>query len=301
MSIVALVVAVIGLILAVASFAQNANNIFFIDSSTGAQSSSDGMNDDDKIWVLAIGHLASSTEYIDEISGQIMGFDVDIANAVCRIAGKNCRWSVDVFTRCWDSELGEAQRGGVGLYSGFYDACTGWINKYERSRTFRFSDAFSTPDEAAFFVKPGNPLAFDYRDISNKKIGFIDGFAFDEFCVARQDIQGVPILPENSMHYATRDDLLAGIENEEVDAGFDNVLVWSKVDKVDVIPDFRAQCGIAGRSMMMRQDNTLWQWWNPAFAKLRNSTEYHRICGDLLFKHGHIPGPNPEDVCFDYE
>ena len=35
-------------------------------------------------------------------------------------------------------------------------------------------------------VKPGNPLGFDWTDIRGKTIGFIDGFVFDDFCVARE-------------------------------------------------------------------------------------------------------------------
>ncbi|XP_072047046.1 arginine-binding extracellular protein ArtP-like [Amphiura filiformis] len=261
------------------------------------------MNDDDKIWVMAIGHSADNLEYIDEISGQIKGFDVDIVNAVCKIAGKNCRFSADVYTRCWNSEIGETPRGGVGLYSGFYDACTGWFHTHVRDRTFQFSDPFSTiqADEFGFFVKSGNPRNFAYRDISGKKIGFLDGFIADEFCVARQDnVQGVPIPPENVMYYSSHDQLLAGIQNEEVD-GFDAVVILMNTDMVEVIPGFIAQCSIAGQSMMMRVDSTLWKWWNPAFAELRASPEYKRICRDMLEQHGHFPGPRPEDHCFDYK
>ncbi|XP_072019019.1 uncharacterized protein [Amphiura filiformis] len=307
LSILALVLAVIGVIIASVSLSQKGTNNFNIggtysdSGSAGAQSGNDGVNDDDKIWVLSIGHGASNTEYIDEISGQIMGFNVDITNAVCRIAGKNCRWSADVYTRCWDSKIGESQRGGEGLYSGYYDACTGWFHTYVRSRTFQFSDPYTTTEEAAFIVKDSNPGNFDYQDISNKKIGFIDGFVFDEFCVARQDIQGVPIPPGNLLHYPGREELLAGIQSEEVDAGFDALLNWLNVDMVDVIPDFRAECAVAGRALMMREDSTLWQWWNPAFAKLRASADYKIICRDLLEQHGHLPGPSPEDICFDYK
>ncbi|XP_072047805.1 arginine-binding periplasmic protein-like isoform X2 [Amphiura filiformis] len=270
---------------------------------TGAQH--DGINDDDdRIWVMAVGHSADSFEYIDELSGQIKGFDVDIVNAVCKIAGKNCRFSADVYTRCWDSQVGEAQRGGMGLYAGFYDACTGWFHTYVRDRTFQFSDPFSTvkADEFGFGIKSGNHRNFSYRDISDKTIGFIDGFSADEDCVARQDnIQGgVPIPTENVRHYTSHEQLLAAIQNEEVDAGFDAVVILMNADMVEVIPGFRAQCSIAGQSMMMRKDNTLWEWWNPAFAKLRASTEYKVICRDLLEQHGHFPGPRPEDHCFNY-
>ncbi|XP_072047794.1 uncharacterized protein [Amphiura filiformis] len=308
-SVLALVIAIIAVILGAVSLSQKGTNNYIIGGGDGGSSAgntgaqTDGINDDDdRIWVVAIGHAAESLEYIDELSGQIEGFDVDIVNAVCRIAGKNCRFSADVYTRCWDSQVGEAQRGGVGLYSGFYDACTGWFHTYLRDRTFQFSDPFSTieGEKVGFFVKPGNPRNFTYQDISGKKIGFLDGYSSDESCVARQDIQGVPIPPENVIHYLDREQLVAGIQNEEVDAGFDPVVYLKDSDMVEVIPGFTAQCAIAGQSMMMRKDNTMWEWWNPAFAKLRASTEYKRICRDLLEQHGHFPGPSPEEHCFDY-
>ncbi|XP_072036876.1 ABC transporter arginine-binding protein 1-like [Amphiura filiformis] len=302
LSVLALVIGIIAVIMAAVSVSQKETNNFIIGGGDKGGAQSDAMNDDDRIWVIAIGHAADSVEYIDEISGQIKGFDVDMVNAVCRIAGKNCRFSVDVYTRCWDSEVGETQRGGVGLYSGFYDACTGWYHTYGRDRTFQFSDPFSTVEaiEVGFLVKPGNPRNFTYRDIRGKKIGFLDGHIPDEYCVARQDnIQGVPIPPENVIHYPNHEQLVAGIQNGEIDAGFDFAFLI-KSDMVEVIPGFRAQCAIAGQSMMMRKDNTLWEWWNPAFAKLRASPEYKRICQDLLEQHGHIPGPSPEEHCFDY-
>ena len=48
---------------------------------------------------------------------------------VCRIANKNCRLVYDIWQRCWDSEQGEVPRGGVGLMSGWYDACAGMLIK----------------------------------------------------------------------------------------------------------------------------------------------------------------------------
>ncbi|XP_072033800.1 putative ABC transporter arginine-binding protein 2 isoform X2 [Amphiura filiformis] len=303
LSVLALVIGIVAVIMAAVSVSQKETNNFIIgggDKGGAEGAQSDGMNDDDRIWVIAIGHAADGTEYIDEISGQIKGFDIDMVNAVCRIAGKNCRFSADVFNRCWDSQIGETQRGGVGLYAGYYDACTGWLHTYVRDRTFQFTDPFSTvkATEVGFFVKPGNPGNFTYRDIRGKKIGFLDGYLNDEVCVARQDnIQGVPIPPENVIHYPTHEQLAAGIHNGDVDAGFN--FAYYKSDLVEIIPGFRAQCALAGQSMMMREDNTLWEWWNPAFAKLRASAEYKRICRDLLEQHGHVPGPSPDEHCFD--
>ena len=45
-------------------------------------------------------------------------------------------------------------------------------------------------------------------------------------------------------------------------------------------------CSIAGASMMMRKDNRMWEWLNPALEKLTKSDEYRTICQDLLEQHG---------------
>ena len=57
--------------------------------------------------------------------------------SVCQIANKNCRFSADVYTNCWDSYSGQSQQGGVGLYGGYYDACTG---KYKMEKAVDFID-----------------------------------------------------------------------------------------------------------------------------------------------------------------
>ncbi len=63
---------------------------------------------------------------------------------------------------------------------------TGWIKSYDRARTFDFSKPFGKPVQYNFVVKSGNPRGFNPADVTNMKMGFIDGFVSDEFCVGRQ-------------------------------------------------------------------------------------------------------------------
>ena len=59
----------------------------------------------------------------------------------------------------------------------------GWVQSYVRARTFQFTDPFTLDEKAVFFVKSGN--SFNWRDITGKTIGFLDGWVFDEFCIGR--------------------------------------------------------------------------------------------------------------------
>ena len=45
-------------------------------------------------------------------------------------------------------------------------------------------------------------------------------------------------------------------------------------------------CVEDGGSMMMRKDNRLDEWFNPALDRLLATTEYRTICNDLLEQHG---------------
>ena len=63
---------------------------------------------------------------------------------------------------------------------------TGWIHDYERPRTFKFSDPFTKPYAALFTVKSGNPTGFSWKDLTGRTIGLIDGFAYNQHCIARE-------------------------------------------------------------------------------------------------------------------
>ena len=64
--------------------------------------------------------------------------------------------------------------------------CIGWSQTLRRLRTFAFSTPFAITFEDAFAVIPGNPTGFDAGDLTNRKIGFVDGYSTDSSCLARQ-------------------------------------------------------------------------------------------------------------------
>ncbi|XP_072023957.1 uncharacterized protein [Amphiura filiformis] len=254
--------------------------------------------DDDKVWMIHNGHSGYNVQYISEKTGRIEGFDVDIINAVCRIANKNCKLVADIWTNCWDTVTGETARGGTGLMSGWYDACGGYRVKPERQRTFAFSDPFTVSPHQSFATLPGNPRGFDWQDITGKTIGFFDGGSGDEHCLAKsEEIVGAVLPTENIRHCTTFEECYDLLVDETIDAFFsDATYVRGRTD-VDEITNRLQACPVGGSAMMTRLDSKLIDWWNPAQAKLIASKEYHEICNDVKITHGHQAGYDPEDFC----
>ena len=71
----------------------------------------------------------------------------------------------------------------------------------------------------------------------------------------------------------------------KVDAAFD-AKVSSLTTQLEVNSEEILSCGIAGSSFMMRKDNGFADWWNPAFEKLRATSEFRKICEGLTGEHG---------------
>ncbi|XP_071854903.1 uncharacterized protein [Apostichopus japonicus] len=94
----------------------------------------------DYVWTFAAGHSGHALEYIDERSGQLRGFSIDLVNA----ADKYCEIIWDFYENCWDSGTGMAAHGGQGLLGRWYDGCTAWANTANRQNTFKFSDQYLT-------------------------------------------------------------------------------------------------------------------------------------------------------------
>ncbi|XP_006811292.1 L-arginine-binding protein-like [Saccoglossus kowalevskii] len=284
------VVAVVALVVACISITNKPNMTFNVDD--GDEKSSDK----EYIWTFAIGHDGTSLEYIDETGG-LKGFHVDIVNAVCQIANKNCRLIFDLYQNCWDSEVGHFPFAGKGLLGRWYDACTGWFATYERLRSVDFTDEFRSAFPAAFYVKNGNNRNFDWTNIAGKKIAIFDGWASDEYCIGRnsEKIAGTDVTdPNQFIHYSNKLAILNAINNELVDAAFVNTNMFTQTEAEKVGDDLT--CVRGGGAMMMRKDSTLASWWNPAFTRLKETSEYRQICQAVTDDHGDMPGTV---VCVD--
>ena len=74
------------------------------------------------------------------------------------------------------------------LFSYISQIATGWYHSTSRKRTYKFTNAYTkTRDNTFLYVKNGNPRNVNPSDLTDKVIGFIDGFIQDEFCIKRQE------------------------------------------------------------------------------------------------------------------
>ncbi|XP_071784086.1 arginine-binding periplasmic protein-like [Asterias amurensis] len=255
-------------------------------------------NTDSKIWVFAIGHDGSELEYIHELSGTVRGFHVDLVEAVCARANKNCRMMWDVYENCYRSKVGERSRPGVGLVSGWYDGCTGWFNTYERAVSVSFTKPFRKPQESVFFVRRGNPGNFMANDLTGKTIGFIDGFSSNEHCLKRTKVTGGDLPPDRTKHFMSSESAVQAVNNQEVDAVFANIYSLDLAEHLDIASgDTISSCSGDGAGIMIRKDSRLADWWNPAFDQLKMSNEFQRICSEVSAKHGDQLLAQKPDYC----
>lgn len=257
-------------------------------------------NVDDEIWTFAVGSLGTREAYLDPITTEPKGFYVDVINAVCEEAEKDCRLVYDLYSKCWQNVNGQ-EVGGDGLFNFHYDACAAWYHTYVRERTFQFSAAMTKNVASGFIVRPGNPDGFDWRDLTDLKIGFVEGFASSPICVAQNadKITGALIPRENIVYYNSLPELFQGVRDGEVDAGFESDV--KEPGNLDFLVTEDVYCAIDGISLMARKDNRIVDWWNPAFEKVLSSDKYSDICDNLLEEHGDQPGPLPEDLCIETE
>lgn len=304
--VVANAIAVVALILAFVGVARNGTNQYYINSSgveSGSGGDSDGVvinSNDDKIWMLQIGHFGSNTQYLDEASGTIRGYDVDVVNSVCQLAGKNCALVWDLYENCWDSQAGQRARGGDGLMGDWYDACIGWYHTLDRARTYSFSSPIEKGLKPVFFVRRGTS-SFSFPNFGGLKIGFLDGWWIDEHCLNRYSVNGLDITDVNQViHYQTEELAITAINAGEVD-----VLFMPNVAFLVQHPDLRLahepptdMCASGGPGVMTRKNQfELLTWFNAAFERLVSTSQYQDICDNLSEDHGGQPGPSAEEVC----
>lgn len=252
-------------------------------------------NTKDEIWTIAVGSLGTREAYLDPLSGEPKGFYVDVIDAVCKRANMDCRLVYDRYSNCWTSVDGE-EYGGVGLFNYYYDACAAWYHTYNRAHTFQFTEAFGKNQGSGFIVPTGNPSGFNWMDLTERKIGFVTGFASTPLCVAQnaEVVIGASLSDDQIVYYDSLPGMVQGVIDGEVDAGFESL--FPNTDVVDFI-EAEVFCSVDGIGLMHRKDNPINDWWNPAWQQVRDSEEYEMICNNLLEEHGDLPGPNPEDLC----
>lgn len=245
-----------------------------------------------RIWTVAHGHDWGPHEYFDE-KGYIQGFTGELIDTVCKAAGMDCRKVWAPYTQCWDSAPGEHPYGGPALMDGWVDACTGWGISIERIHVFDFSMPYINVIPIYFWVRAGQTGSFDITNLDGKKIGFLDGYAYDEKCLARKDNGNDRrnyILPKERVFYASSPEFVVPLLlNGTVDAilgSFYDYKQYMDQGKIEVIQADPFECTLQGNGMMTRKESEFNSLWNKGFSKIRASGGFMKLCEDANKNHG---------------
>ena len=135
--------------------------------------------------------------YIDQATGKLVGFEVDLANELCKRAELTC----EVVQNEWDSII-------PNLQSGNYDGImAGMSITEERQKVIDFSENYTPPSKSAYMAPSADANigegAVVAAQVSTMQAGYI----------AEQP--GVTML-----EYATPDESVAAVRNGEADAVF---------------------------------------------------------------------------------
>ncbi|KAJ8049485.1 hypothetical protein HOLleu_02252 [Holothuria leucospilota] len=252
-------------------------------------------SESDKTWIFSVSLHGANVAYVDNRTGAIRGYNVDVINAVCKTAGKRCDVIWDIDANCWDSIQGKSARGGVGLLGGWYDGCAGWISTKARNRTFSFTKPyFKGPYETLWQEKSNATFGRASKDISGARVGFVDGWHTDEFCL-QELVEGFDTETSEYKHYGTIQELVEAVLQDKIDLAFCSDHPYLKQYLEPVLTS--RNCAIEGPAVMHRKDSKLSNWWNPSLEKVLQSEEYQNICEDLKKAHGHMPGRDSSHVC----
>lgn len=105
-----------------------------------------------------------------DANGQLVGYDVELMQAVCDAAELNC----DIINAAWDGMF-------PGLLAGKYDALISSLTvTEERRKTFAFSDIYSHPT-FRFVAKQGADLEVTDAGLTGKTIAVQTGTPMDAF------------------------------------------------------------------------------------------------------------------------
>ncbi|XP_072019118.1 uncharacterized protein [Amphiura filiformis] len=270
------------------------------DMSMGEEVGRPYLHYDPRIWTFnQIFSSPIKQIYADPETNQLAGYNVDVVNEVCRIAGKNCSILQGALLDCWDNNL--PQRALMGKW---VDACMSFSHSSIRARSVGFTDEISPPPVPLLFTASGNPNNIDPEDLSDVNIGFLDAWWADVSCFFNvAEFQ----LPEDQALVYTEDAGLATIRRALARGQIDAIFMSNDLEGVAIENGLEAimtyeSCLLGGESIMTRKDSLLESWWNPAFEMLLDSPEYQEICDNLDDPevHGNIPGRTAAEICIDY-
>ncbi|XP_076104322.1 putative histidine-binding protein [Mytilus galloprovincialis] len=230
----------------------------------------------EKTWMFSVGGNRKPANFIDT-DGYLKGADVDLIKSVCEIANKRCEITVQPFEECVRT-VRDRIYPGIGIMSKWYDACVGYVSIPERLNSMAFTDAYANA-VATFTVLKGNPRNFNPDNVSESVITTLNGLFTSSPCLKRLNK-----VPKGIIVAADLNKVKDLLNNGSADALFSPRTL---IPGYDVLPA-RYDCTTSGLGMMVRKDNELPGWWNPAFQSFYKSGNYTVWCKTINQKYGGI-------------
>ncbi|XP_072018387.1 uncharacterized protein [Amphiura filiformis] len=143
--------------------------------------------------------------YSNAVTNQLAGYQVDVVNEVCKIAGKNCAIMTGEFSDCFSNNHPQ-----VALMGKWVDVCMTFSHSAARSRSVMFTRSISPAPVPVMLTRRGNPSRINPDDLRGVKVGFLQNWWADEFCLSSTaDIQ----LQEDQISFYLEDEDLTTITN----------------------------------------------------------------------------------------
>ena len=204
-----------------------------------------------------------------ESDGSLKGFDIDIADALCKQMGRECT----LVEQDWDGMI-------PALLARKYDAIVASMSiTEERKKRVNFSDKYyNTP--AKFVAKDGSGLEITKAGLKDKRIGVQRGTTHQ--CFLEKHFPDAELVL-----YATQEEVFQDLAIGRIDANFsDSIAAFDGFLATDAGKGFGyvggdqndPECHGEGVGIAVRkQDNELRQEFNRAIKAIRENGTYQKI------------------------
>ncbi|CAH1782408.1 unnamed protein product, partial [Owenia fusiformis] len=248
----------------------------------------------DRTWVFAVGDQKGALEFIDT-DGFLKGFHIDLLKAICKTAGRKCTYVMDAYSNCWES-TGDREFPGQGLLGKWYDACMGYWPSPRRLNSFNFTISYLKSDPAHVYYLMEN-MNFDPKDFRGRNIGFMDGWATNEFCLAKDgNVEAKGIQPGDYTEFYFKDhtDMVDALMEKKIDAFLSTEASYTPKEGSGVVTvgeGFSCSYNNRGTAFMTHYNNPVLDWLNAAMQEIYDDGTYRRICKKAQLdyaKHGKL-------------
>lgn len=203
-------------------------------------------------------------EFLDE-NNQVIGFDIDLANALCKVMAVECTFTIQTF----DSLIPSLQARRLDAAIASFDVTP------EREKHVLFSDTYYK-NQAQFIVATDSTFT-DNDTLNNKKIGVQNGTSHQKYLIEK--MPQATVVSYDSFRNAVLDLKSGRVDAVFLDADVANRWV-SKDDSIKTLPDIVTDPAYFGNGLAIAinsRNKTLQSNINNALIKIRQDGTYDEI------------------------